>query len=221
MGAGGLVAGVAHRLAVKHPEGDVNAADLLHVVFVGKGLRQKNLPLVVLSERLDGIFPAELEGDNEIRFQLTGKLPRHHRGVAAIGAGCCRRALIADQLRTAAGAAVRLHVRALLAPVVAEAGGIPIAAVGGRFLLLRGLFFSRLLRCRGPLFFLRVERLDLRNVVTRAAVFALQLTGGAHKVQRTGTAGALIVGYLCWHRWFHLFLFLTRKRPPALRAGAV
>ena len=209
VGTGRLVAGVARRLAVEHPEGDVNTADLLHMVFVGKGLGQKNLSFIVLLERLDGIFPAELEGKDKVRSQLSGKLPRHDRGVAAIGAGRCRRALVADQLRAAAGAAVRLHVRALLAPVLAEAGGIPIAAVSGRcFLLLCGLFLGRLLRCRGLFLFLRVKRLDLRDVVARAAVVALQFTGRTYEVQRTGTAGALIVGYLCWHRWFHLFHFL-------------
>ena len=210
--------GIALRLAVKHPERNINALNFLNMVFVGETLGQENFSRAVFFQRLDGVLFAVLEGDNEIRFQLTGKLPGHHGGVAAIGTGRCRRALIAEQLRAAAGAAVGLHVRALLAPVVAEAGGIPIAAVGGRFLLLRGLFFSCLLRRRGLLFFLRVERLDLRNVITRAAVFALQLTGSAYEVQRTGAAGALIVGYLCWHRWFHLFLF-SHKEAPARAAG--
>ena len=55
VGTGRLVAGVARRLAVEHPEGDVNTTDLLHMVFVGKGLGQKNLSFIVLLERLDGI----------------------------------------------------------------------------------------------------------------------------------------------------------------------
>ena len=65
-----------------------------------------------------------------------------------------------------------------------------------------------LLRIGCFLLFFRVERLNFGDIVFRAAVVALKLAGGADKVQRSGTAGALIVGYLCWHRWFHLFHFL-------------
>ena len=177
------------------------------MIFVGEALGKEDLPFVMRLERLDGVFLAELEGDDVIRPQFPGELSRHDRGVAAVGAGCCRRAFIADELRAAARAAVGLHAFRLLAPVVAEAGGIPIAAVGGRFFLCCGLFFGRLLRGRRLFLFFRVERFDLRDIVARAAVFALELTARAHKVQRTGAAGALIVGYLCWHRWFHLFHF--------------
>ena len=109
---------------------------------------------------------------------------------------------VAEQLRAAARAAVCLHAFPLLAPVLAEAGGIPVSAVGG------GLFLCRMLRCRSLFFLLCIKRLDLRDIVAGTAVIALQLAGSAHKVQRSGAAGALIVGYLCWHRWFHLFHFL-------------
>ena len=44
------------------------------MVFVGKGLGQKDLSFIVLLERLDGIFPAELEGKDKVRSQLSGKL---------------------------------------------------------------------------------------------------------------------------------------------------
>ena len=36
MGAGGFITGVALRLAVKHPEGDIDPLDLLHMILLGK-----------------------------------------------------------------------------------------------------------------------------------------------------------------------------------------
>ena len=183
------------------------------MIFIGKGFGQENFSLAVLLERFDCIFLAEPERKDEIRLQFSRELPRHDRGVAAIGTGCCRRALVAEQLRAAARAAVCLHAFPLLAPVLAEAGGIPVSAVGGCFLFLCslflfGLFLLCLLRCRSLFLLLCVKCLNLRDIVAGTAVIALQLAGSADKVQRSSTAGALIVGYLCWHRWFHLFHFL-------------
>ena len=175
------------------------------MIFIGEGFGQENFSLAVLLERLDCILLAEPERKDEIRLQFSRELPRHDRGVAAIGAGRCRRALVTEQLRAAARAAVCLHAFPLLAPVLAEARGIPVSAVGGGFLLFCGLFLFRMLRCRSLFFLLSIKRLDLCDIVAGAAVIALQLAGSAHKMQRSGTAGALIVGYLCWHRWFHLF----------------
>ena len=127
------------------------------------------------------------------------------------------------QLRAAARAAVCLHTFPLLAPVLAEAGGIPVSAVGGCFLFLCGLFLCGLfllclLRCRSLFLLLCVKCLNLRDIVAGTAVIALQLAGSAYKVQRSGAAGALIVGYLCWHRWFHLFHFLPLTAARMLRA---
>lgn len=67
--------GIALRLAVKHPERNINALNFLNMVFVGETLGKENFPYAVLFQRLDGVLFAVLEGDNEIRFQLTGKLP--------------------------------------------------------------------------------------------------------------------------------------------------
>ena len=55
-----------------------------------------------------------------------------------------------------------------------------------------------------PFFFLCVERLDLRHIITGAAVFALQPAGRTGEMQRSRAAGALIICYLCWHLKFLL-----------------
>ena len=38
MGAGSGITGIALRLAVEHPEGDIDPLDLLHMVLLGKAL---------------------------------------------------------------------------------------------------------------------------------------------------------------------------------------
>ena len=118
MAAGSLIAGVALGLTVEHPEGYIDALYLLDVVFRSEAPGQEKLPLVVLLERIDGSLPAQLEGDDEVRTQGPGELPRHDCRIPAVGAGRGRRALVADELRAAAGAAIRPHGAALVAPVV-------------------------------------------------------------------------------------------------------
>ncbi len=62
MGAGRLISGVALRLAVEHPERNINAANLLHMIFIGEGFwARKIFSLVVLFEGLDSILLAEPE----------------------------------------------------------------------------------------------------------------------------------------------------------------
>ena len=71
-------------------------------------------------------------------------------------------------------------------------------ALPGAAFLRRLLGFCRLF------FFLCVERLDLRHIITGAAVFALQPAGRTGEMQRSRAAGALIICYLCWHLKFLL-----------------
>ena len=114
------------------------------------------------------------------------------------GTGGGRRVFVADKLRAAAGTAVGPHTVALRAPVLGKTGGVPRAPIPGRRTLPG--FLRRLLSCRCFFFLLCVKRLDLCYIVTGAAVFTLQLSRRSHKMERTRTSRALIIGYLCWHR---------------------
>ncbi len=48
MGTGSGITGIALRLAVEHPEGDIDPFDLLDMVPGSKGSRAKNLAFIVL-----------------------------------------------------------------------------------------------------------------------------------------------------------------------------
>ena len=118
--AGGVEVRVALRLAAEHPKRNIDAADLLQMIFAGKALRQEYLTLIMLLEPLDRVLAAELEGDHEVRLQRSRKLPRHDRGVAAVGAGGRGGGRVTDELRAAARAVIGLHALALRTPVGAE-----------------------------------------------------------------------------------------------------
>ena len=207
-----LIVHGALRLTVEHPEGDVHALDLLNVIAVGKGLGQQGLALIVVLQGCHRVLLAELEGDHEVRLQCAAELPRHHRGVAAIGAGGGGGGGVADQLRAAAGAVVGLHAIGLRAPVAVEAGGIPPLCLHLRY------FLAVLLRLGVGLFrglhgfglFLCVQSFDLRHVIFRAAEITFQHTGGTYKVQGAGTRRAFIVGDLGCHCSLS---FPLRERP--------
>ena len=169
------------------------------MIFTGKAFRQEKLPFVVGLEGLYRILLAQLERNDEIRPQCPGELARHHGGVPAIGAGGRRRALLADELRAAAGAAVGPHTVALSPPILAKVRGVPCASIRGWRALPGAAFLRRLLGFCRLFFFLCVERLDLRHIITGAAVFALQPAGRTGEMQRSRAAGALIICYLCWH----------------------
>ncbi len=127
------------------------------------------------------------------------ELSRHHRRIPAIGAGGGRRGFVADAARAAAGAAVGPHGGPVCSPVLPQAGGTPCVSVSGGSGLLRVRCLGRLVRSCRLLLLLSIKRLDLGYVVTGAAILALQSARYAGEVQRAGTAGALIVGDLCWH----------------------
>ena len=191
--------GVALRLAVEHPEGNIDPLDLLHMIFLGEAFGQEKFSLVVFLERFYGILFAGLEWNDEIRTQYAGKLTRHHRRVSAVGTGCGCRGFIADKLRAAAGAAVSPHPLPLRSPVLAETRGIPYSSINGRCAMVLLCFFRCLLGCRRLFLFLCVKRLDFRCFVAGTAVVALQFPGFSHKVERASASRALIVGDLCWH----------------------
>ena len=90
------------------------------MIFAGKALRQEDLTLIMLLEPLDRVLAAELEGDHEVRLQRARKLPRHDRGVAAVGAGGRGGGRVTDELRAAARAVIGLYALALRTPVGAE-----------------------------------------------------------------------------------------------------
>ena len=134
-------------------------------------------------EGLDGILLAQLEGNDEIRPQLPGELPRHHGGVSAVGTGGGRRVFVADKLRAATGTAVGPHT----------------VALRGRRVLSGIRLLCRLLGCRRFFLLLCVKRLNFRYLITGAAVFTLQLSGRSHEMERARTSRTLIICDLCWH----------------------
>ena len=125
-----VVARVALRLAVKHPEGDVDALDLLDLVLGGKRAGQKGLVFIMPLERMDRVLAAELKGQNEVRLQRPGELSRHDRRVSAVRAGGRGGVRVADELRTARGAGIGFHPGGVRAPVGVHGGDVPCAAVG-------------------------------------------------------------------------------------------
>ena len=167
----GAVAGRALRAAVKQPERDVHALDLLDVVGGRERARQEGLALVVRAQRLHGVVLAQAKREDIVRPQRARKLPRHDRRVAAVGAGRGRGALVADELRAARRAAVDAQAVRLRAPVAAEVGGVPAAGGRGGFRSLGlgslrcfGLRVGRLLGCGGLGLLAGIERLDLGHV---------------------------------------------------------
>ena len=191
-----VVARMALRLTVEHPEGDINALDLLDLVLGGKRSRQEGLVFIVPPERIDRVLAAELEGQNIVRPQRPGKLPRHDGRVAAVRAGGRGGVRIADELRTAGRTGIGLHPGGIRAPVGAHGAGVPRAAVVAA---LRG-GIRRFKRLGGLCFLFPIQRLDLCNGVRAAAVIAFQFPGRAGIVQRPGAGRALVVGHLCRHR---------------------
>ena len=196
--ARGLVLGRARGLAVEHPERDVDALDLLHVVLVCELTREERLSLIVRLEGLNCVVLRELEGQDEVWLEAAGELAGDDAGVATVGAGGRGGRFVADKLRAARRAGVALHAGGVLSPVTAKIGCVP--AFGLRLLLLlRGFLVGGLLCFGGLLFLFGKERLNFGDFVACAAVVAGELAGRAVKVQWARTGGALIVRYLSWH----------------------
>ena len=185
-GTCGCIPGIALRLAVKHPERDVNPLDLLDVVPGGKGFWQKNLALIVLFKGRDRILLAQLEWKHKIGPQCTAELPWHYGGVPAIRTGCGGGTFITDQLRSAGRAVIGFHP---CGPVTAQAGGVPAV-------IFRAFGLSVLVGFHGLFFFLLVQRLYLGDLVGAPAVIALQFPGVPGKVQRACAGRTLVICYL-------------------------
>ena len=120
MHTGGAELHPTARLAVVHPEGHVDALDLLQMVGLREGGRQQRLFAIVFLQRLDGVVLIELEWKDEVRLQHTGELPRHHGGVSAVRAGRGCRGGVADQLCTARRAGICLHALCIRTPVITQ-----------------------------------------------------------------------------------------------------
>ena len=63
-----FIAGIALGNAIEHPEGDIDALDLLNVVFAGEGPGKEKLALVVLFQRMNGVLLAEFERKHKVRL---------------------------------------------------------------------------------------------------------------------------------------------------------
>ena len=158
-------------LTVVHPERYIHTLDLLQMVGFGEGRWQQRLFEIVLLQCLDGILLAQLEGQHKIGLQNAAELSRKHRRVSTVWAGCGCSRCVAEQFRTARWAAVGFHVGRVRAPVLAQAGRIPVRAVCGSLLFFRfGRFLSRLrffpllCRFRRFCFFFCVERFNFCDI---------------------------------------------------------
>ena len=185
---GGLVGIVAGDLAVIEPERNIHTLNFVYGMLCKEGTGQEGLSLVVSFQFVDGILLLQLEGDHKVRPQSPGELPGNNGGIAAIGTGCCGGGFLAEQLGTAGRAVVSLEGSSLSAPVIAEAGSIPLALQSGSFHGRSGLFVLFL-----------ILRFDFCHFEAAAAVFTFQLSGGCGKLQRTGTGRTLVVADLCCH----------------------
>ena len=158
-------------LTVVHPERYIHTLDLLQMVGFGEGRWQQRLFEIVLLQCLDGVLLAQLEGKHKVGLQNTAELPRKYRRISAVRAGRGRSRRIAEQLRTTRRTAVGLHAGRVRAPVLAQAGRIPVRAVCGSLLFFRfGRFLSRLrffpllCRFRRFCFFFCVERFNFCDI---------------------------------------------------------
>ena len=121
-----------------------------------------------------GLF-VQLEGDDQVGLQVARKLAHHHHGIAAVGAGGCRRMLVGDDLTGAVAADIDPKAFFLPLGPFAAGCGIPGHIVGG-FLLedfvicLEGLHFK-----------------------FRVAVGTLHLLRGGAEFDGTVTAGAFVL----------------------------
>ena len=177
-------------LGIKEPERNIDALDFLDVVFILEGLWKQRLILIVFFQSCNGFFPADLEGDDEIRLLGTRQLPRNDGWIAAIGAGRCGSGAVADQLGTTGGAIVGTQVVGILSPLPASLLHVPLGLTNG--FLLPGCF-----RSPGILFF--IHPLDVFHRKLAAAVVALQHSGLTAEMQRCRAGRALVVGRFVRH----------------------
>ena len=133
MYAGGLEGHVAIHLGIKQPEGNINAFDFLNVVFRIEGLWQQGLVPVVLLQRGYSRLLVHLEGNNQLRLLVTGKLAGNDAGVAAVGAGGGSGGLVAHQLCAAGGAVVDVEGVLVLAPLFSGGLHVPCRFMDGLF----------------------------------------------------------------------------------------
>ena len=177
-GTGGGKAQLGIDIAVVQPEGHIHALDLVDMVLAAEHLGQQGLALEVLLQLFLSCLFVQLEGDDEVGAQVSGKLSGQHDGVAAEGAGRSRHGVIAHDLAAAALAGVGVQTGSLaLCP--AAAGGSPVHPAGLRILQIL------------------IVTLQCVHLKLGVAVGAFQLLGGAVKFDRTIAAGALIFQHSC------------------------
>ena len=148
------------------------------MVLAAEHLGQQGLALEVLLQLFLRRFFIQLEGDDEVGPQVSGKLSGQHDGVAAEGAGGRGHGVIAHDLTATA-----------LADVSMQTGGLALcpAAAGGGPVHLAGLLVFQIL-------FVALQRVHLKLGV---AVGAFHLLGGAVEPDGTIAAGALIFQHSC------------------------
>ena len=129
-GAGGVIVEIGVCIGVVQPEGNVDALDLIEVVFLGEELGQQ---LFLLHKGLElqlGVLLAELEGENVVGLERAGEAARQHDGVPAEGAVGRAGVGVGNDLAAAGFAGIDVHLRSLvLGPFLGD--GFPLHFVGG------------------------------------------------------------------------------------------
>ena len=198
--------------AVK-PEGDIDSLDLLKMVGIAEGARQKHFALIIVFQGIHRLLLFLPERNDVVRFQGSRELTGNDRIVPAIGTlcGCC--GLITDEFGSTGGTVIGPHFSGIFSPSlpgILSAAGIFLCRCrpgcglrGFLFSLFLSLFLSffigfflRLFR-RG--IFVCVKLLDLLHSKGASAVIALQFSGPGVKTQRAGTCRTLIIGDLLRH----------------------
>ena len=177
-GAGGGKAQLGVGVAVVQPEGHIHALDLVDMVLAAEHLGQQGLALEVLLQLFLRRFFIQLEGDDEVGAQVSGKLSGEDDGVAAERAGRGGHGVVAHDLAAAA-----------LADISMQTGGLALcpAAAGGGPVHLAGLLVFQIL----------IVALQCVHLKLGVAVGAFHLLGGAVELDRTIAAGALIFQHSC------------------------
>ena len=70
-----LIAALGGGGSIEYPKGDVDALQLLQMVFLPESLRQQRLAFIVLFQRCQGFCPAHAEGQDELWLCWPVKRP--------------------------------------------------------------------------------------------------------------------------------------------------
>ena len=169
------------------------------MILILEGLGQEPLSLQMLGKGFFGRFLVQLEGNNQIGTQGTGKSAGHDHWVAAIRTGSGTGVCIADDLAAAGFAGIDPHPLGFSRLPVASRAGVP-----GHIFCLFLLLLQHLI--------LRFQRVHLKF---RVAVGTLHLLDAAVKGNGASAAGTFILQQSCHKRCLRSYwMSLSSKISP-------